>query len=184
MAELQLVLAGFSALSKMREASAQAKAIRAAGQQQYLNAQYRAEQLETNAGQERAVAQRGAIEERRRARLAQSRAVALGAAGGGTTADITDVLSGLDDYGEYNALSRIYEGEDAARQLEGGAQLALYEGRTNLAASNYEARNVKRKGYTSAFLDFGSALYSKYAPSSSALDSDIYGRNVGTYRVR
>lgn len=180
MAQLAVALpylsAGMSAFSAIREGNAQANSIKAAGRVQQQQAQYRAEQMKVNAGQQRASAQRGAIEERRRTRLAQSRALNLGAAGG-SASDVSGTLAGLESFGEYNALSALYEGEDRARQLEGGADLTLYEGENALRASKYEASNARMSGYMTAATKLaGSSLFDKYAPSGEYIDWNQGGR--------
>ena len=133
----------------------------AKAQQQAL--EYQAKQAEINAGQERASAQRRAMEERRQAGLASSRAKALAAAGGGTLLDpsVVNIMGDLAAEGEYNADVAMYEGEERARDLETGAQLRRYEGYMERAAGRQE----KRSGYLSAgatVLKGRSSLMSKY----------------------
>lgn len=95
---------------------------------------YEATQLEQRAGQTRATAQRQAIEDRRRARLANSRLQALAGGGGG---DVTAVklASDIAGEGEYKALSSLYEGEESA---VGDEQAAM--------ARRMEGKNAKRAG--------------------------------------
>lgn len=79
-----------------------------------------ARRLRGMAGQERATAQRAAIEERRRAGLLESRARAVAAKSGGGVSDpsVIDLIGDISAEGEYRALTRMYEGETAAQSLE------------------------------------------------------------------
>lgn len=129
-------------------------------------AQFKAQQLEQKAGQERAVAQRKAIAARRRSKFAESRALALAAASGGGASDptIVNIMSGIAGEGEMAAQSALYEGEERARGAEMGA-----------VASRYEGRQAKRAGYIKAGTSIMSAygkynkgsLTTKYAPGDA-----------------
>lgn len=76
--------------------------------------------LDALAGNERATSQRAAAEERRRARLMESRARAVAASSGAGASDpsVTNLMADLSAEGEYRALTRMYEGETAAQSLE------------------------------------------------------------------
>lgn len=114
-----------------------------------------ADQLDAQAGNVRATSQRRAIEERRQARLASSRALALAAAtGGASDPTVVNILANLDGEGEYRALTALYEGEEEGRGLE-------FEARNR----RKEAKNVKRAGYVgaaSSVLKAGGTMYEKY----------------------
>lgn len=79
-----------------------------------------AKQLRYQAGQTRASSQRAAAEERRRARLLDSRARAVAAKSGAGVSDptVVNLRGDIEARGEYNALSRMYEGETEAGSLE------------------------------------------------------------------
>lgn len=79
-----------------------------------------ARQMRTMAGQERAGSQRAASEERRRAALLESRARAVAAKSGAGVSDptVVNLMADLEAEGEYRALTRMYEGETAAKSLE------------------------------------------------------------------
>lgn len=144
------------------------------GKSASVAAKYEAEQLEQKAGQERAASQRKAIEMRRRAGIAESRALALAAASGGGASDptITNLMAGIAGEGELAAQTAIYEGEERARGAEMGAE-----------AKRYEGKSAKRAGYLSAgatllsgAAKLGTGLTAKYAPSAApatAYDSGI-----------
>lgn len=100
-----------------------------------------AAQMRQAAGQSRATAQQEAIQERRRAELAQSRALALAAASGGGASDptVVNTVGALEREGEYNALSALYEGEERARGLDLGARMRRFEGASNRRGSYFSA---------------------------------------------
>lgn len=79
-----------------------------------------ASQLRSMAGQDRASSQRAAFEERRRAKLAESRVRAVAAASGAGATDPTvlNIMGDLSAEGEYRALTRMYEGETEAQSKE------------------------------------------------------------------
>lgn len=111
-----------------------------------------AAQLEANAGTERAMSQRSAMEERRQARIIASRGVAVAAASGGGVDDPTvlNILANIEGEGEYRALTQLYNGEEEARGLEGQAK-----------ARRKEAKNVKTASYfkaMSTILSSGSGM--------------------------
>lgn len=115
-----------------------------------------ARQLEYNAGQRRASSQRQAIDERRDADLAASRALALAAASGGGADDPTVVnnIAKISGEGEYRALTALYNGDVEARQMEQDA-----------IARRKEAKNVKRAGYLEAagtIISAGSSLSGRF----------------------
>jgi hypothetical protein len=128
-------------------ASAQAKQLRG-----------EADQLDAAAVADRASAQRTSIEQRRQARLLQSRALAVASASGGGASDptVVNILARLSGEGEYRALTALYEGEEEARSKEMQAR-----------ARRQEAKNVKKAALFSAgskILETGSTLYNRYGP--------------------
>lgn len=92
-------------------------------------AESRANQLDQNAGQEQAGAQRKAREERYRGRIAASKAQAAGAAGGAGAfgfVGFEDNIADLQARSEFNALSHLFEGDSAARALHNDADMERY----------------------------------------------------------
>lgn len=114
-----------SAVGSIAQGGAQSGAMRAQAQQ----SDYQAKVLQQNAGQARATSQAQAVVERRNAAYAMSRARAVAAASGGGATDptVVNVEAKIGQQGEYNALSRLYSGEEAARGMEGEASLKQYE---------------------------------------------------------
>lgn len=116
-------------------------------------AKYEAAQMERNAISEGASAQRAAIEQRRSARLAQSRVQAL-AGGSGMDAGVVDIMEDLEGEGEYRAMTALYEGKNRAAGL--GSQAA---------ATRYSGKQAKTAGMirgAGSLLSSGSSLYEKY----------------------
>ena len=115
-----------------------------------------ARQLDTKAGLERASSQREAMEERRKARLLQSRGLAVAAASGGGADDpgVVNILADIAGEGEYRSLTALYEGNERAFGLESEAK-----------ARRKEAKNVKTAGYigaASTLLGAGSSMSERY----------------------
>lgn len=141
-----VVSAGSSLLAGNQQAQA--------GRAQQQEADLEAAQLAQTAGQERAAAQQKAIEQRRQARLAQSRNQAVAAASGGGATDPTVLAldSSLAGEGELNALTELYQGEAKARGLEGQAAATQYQGKL--------ARFSGRQAMGGAFFGSGAGLLS------------------------
>jgi hypothetical protein len=95
--------------------------------------QSEAQQLQYAARATRESSQRAAAEERRQARLAQSRGLAVAAASGGGASDVTVVntLADVAKEGEYRALSALYEGNEKAVGYQNAAKVAKAEGRSS-----------------------------------------------------
>ena len=111
-------------------------AARKQGRAAEMSANIEAEQLEQAAMDQEASAQRSASEQRRQARLLQSRAIAVAAAsGGGAVGDknVDDILLNLAGEGEYRALTSLYEGKSAATNL-----------RTRGMATRFQGQEVRR----------------------------------------
>lgn len=115
-----------------------------------------AAQLNYRAGQTRASAQRSYIEGLRQSRLAVSRgrAVAASSGAGATDPTVVKTLADLSAGGEYAALSKLYEGNDAAIGMEGDA-----------VARRRMANAYRTTGYlkaASTVLGKGASLWDKY----------------------
>lgn len=115
-----------------------------------------AAQLETQAGLKRATSQREAIDQKRQARLAFSRGLAVAAASGGGADDptVVNTLAGIEGEGEYRALTALYNGEETARGMEAEA-----------AAARRGASSVKKAGILGAagtVLSAGASMFDRY----------------------
>lgn len=139
-------------------------------------AQYQAAQLEQNAGQARASAQRDAIEERRQAALANSRLQAL-AGGGGLDPTIVHLAQNIAGEGEYRALTALYGGEERARGMETSASARRFEGEQAQRASYFKAAGTI----------FGASpgLYERYGKGGpDAANWDMYSTTGDQIRGR
>lgn len=134
-------------------------------------AQYKASQLEQKAGQERAVSQRKAAGARKRARFAESRALAVAAASGGGASDPTviNIMSGIAGEGEMAAQTALYEGEERARGSEMAAEASRYEG-----ASAKKAGKMKAFGTILSGLGKSYSLTDKYSPGDAYQPAATY----------
>lgn len=134
-------------------------------------ANYRAQQAEIQAGQERASSQRAMIEELRQMRLVQSKAQSAAAASGAGALDpsVIDIMGDLETEGRYRANVKRYEGEDRARDLENSAVLARYEGKNAKKAGNLKAISTLASG--------ASSMYDKYGGSDDYIQWDDGGRS-------
>jgi hypothetical protein len=122
-------------------------------------ADFQAAQLDQSAGQSRASGQREALEQKRQARLANSRLRAL-AQGGGGDPTIVKLSQDIAGEGEFRALTALYEGEERARGMEMSATGARKSG-----------KSAQQVGYVRGFstvLDRAPGLYEKYGRSGSS----------------
>jgi hypothetical protein len=137
-----------SVLSKFKE-----------GRQARADGAFQAAQLEQNAGQELAAGQRRAIEDRRQARLANSRLQAL-AGGGGSDPGVVNLAEDIAGAGEYRALTSLYESGERARKDQLGAASARLMGIQRDKAAQMEGIAAALKG--------GSDIYSRYGGGGPA----------------
>ena len=119
--------------------------------QEALIFESQAKQKDIIAGQQRAESQIKAKEERRQARLLQSRAQARGAASGAIGPGLTNIESDIIGEGELSALTSLYEGEEAARSAEYGAEL-----------DRYSARNKRKAARTTLLTGIASSVSKGY----------------------
>jgi hypothetical protein len=111
-------LAAYGFLSQGQAANAAAKA--------------EAAQMQRKGIETKAIGQRTAAEERRKAGLIESEARAEAAASGGDTTDkgVGDLLAGLSAEGEYNALTRMFEAESSQNDMMYGAAIRRNQGKS------------------------------------------------------
>lgn len=126
-----------------------------------------ADRTDDNAGLVRAMSQRDAMEQRRQARLLNSRALAVAAASGGGADDPTVVnqMAAIDGEGEYRALSSLYEGETQGRNYEADADAI----RAQAKATRKAGKNAKIAGFingAASLLGAGSTMADRYGSTS------------------
>jgi len=169
-----------SAGGSFMEGRSTAKAYKQAAKAEKKSGAFAAAQYNQQAGQARAESQRASIEEHRRARLAESRAVAVAAASGGGASDPTvmKILGNLAMEGEYNALAALYTGEETARGLENQATGALYNAKTAAAGYKSMASASKSSGLAKGvgtLLSGSASFLEKYGdPISTPATEPVY----------
>lgn len=157
-----------------------ARAARTAGERSKVAGEFNAVELERQAGLSSALAQRQAMEERRMADYAASRALAVAAASGAGVSDPTmmRILANHKGEGMYRASLALYEGEERARQFRiaaiserMGGSGALEEGLARARAYNLQAigTTVRTTG----------SLYAKYGGKGPDAHGD--SELIGTY---
>lgn len=124
---------------------------------------FTAAQLDQQAGQSMASGQRQALEQKRQAKLVQSRALALAAASGAGASDpsIIRLMGRIGAEGAYRAGVAMYQGEENARLLRLKAAGARYEGDAALAGG-YEKQSAYQTQGTSSLLSGAGTLFSRY----------------------
>jgi hypothetical protein len=124
-----------------------------AGQAQKAMNDFEAEQLNAQGAHEKALADKQALEERRKAKLLESKATAQAVAGGATATDpgVLDITTDIAQEGEYNALMALWEGEERAKGRYTQAAAARMEGREAKRAAKTKAISTAISGAGSAY---------------------------------
>jgi len=144
-----------------------------------------AKQLQRRAGATRASAQRASNEERRDARYLLSRARALAAKSGGGVDDpsMVNVFGDIEAEGEYNALARLYDGEQEALGLQDAAKARRSEGNAAMNASYINTAAAA----ASSFAGGGGGSFKKFTPTAAGTSGSGFavkyggiGNRVGT----
>lgn len=168
---IPFVMLGLTALSAASSAKAGADSAKA----QKADAKFQEQQLQVAGNNAMATGERAATEERKQAGLAQSRAVALAAAGGGGASDPTvmNILGNLAGAGEYNALSQLYNAQSEATGDQNQSN-ALKAGVSATASATQTAGMLQ--GIGTAF-NGGSSFLSKYGGGDTGT---LTSADVGT----
>lgn len=190
------ILAAASTLVGAAGLFSQSQQQRAAGeaQQNALNYQAtlrdaQAQALEQRAGQERAAAQRVAMDQRRQGNLVSSRVRALAAAGGGDTLDptLTDIEAGIANETDYRALTALYQGDAAGQALDynatltrGGAASDIYAGQVARNAADFSA-NQSLAGAGGRLLEGGASIYDRIQRRNISNTILSQGNGFGRY---
>lgn len=174
----------FNAASTVMSMMGQSKAgdaALAAARRKKMAYDSQAAQLDINAGQQVASAQRAAEDERYQASLLKSRALALAAASGGGASDptIVNLMAKLSGRGEYNSETAMYQGQEKARGMTDQARMARYSGDVAMADGE-AAKDASRLSMVSTLLNGASSLYTKYGQSTDPSASNGFGYN-GTW---
>lgn len=163
------------------------KAARAAD----ANASSVASQLNYNAGQSRAMAQRQAINENRNTAYVTSRAQALAAASGGGASDpgVTSIIGNIQGEGEYRALTALANGDVQASGLEAQARAVRNMGSAQRTAANMSSVSTVLNGASSFWNKYGKTTRNADATSDPGTSNYDLGTNpdgidAGTLSVR
>lgn len=125
------------------------------GVQQKQASDAEAKALKTKGEQEVALAQRKALESRREKDRALGRVKAVAAAsGGGTGGSVSEIMAGIEQRGEYNALMDMYNGLSARNDLRNEARVAKAEGKSALVGSMIDAGSTILKGGSTIYKDY------------------------------
>jgi len=156
---LPLILMGTGTIMSAYGSYQQGKALNELGE-------YKASQYEAKSTQERAKGQHSAEKQRRRTKLAQSRAQALAASSGAGATDPTaaGIMADLAGEGELNAQYEIYKGEDGARMAKMGADVSRFEGAQFEQAGKIGAFSTILQGAGMGLSQYNTMM-GKYAPS-------------------
>lgn len=122
------------------------------GQVANQSAQFEARQLQEKAAQEEALAGQEAAAKRREARLANSRNLAVAAAGGGSAGDPTviQLMGDVEAEGQMNALTEMYKGLTRKADLLTQASVTRTQGRNARTASYIGAAGTLFDGFSTA----------------------------------
>lgn len=152
----------------------QARAAKTIAARQHAGADFEAAQLDVNAGQAIAAAQREAMEQERQARVYASRALAVGAAtGSATDPTVMNVIADIEGVGALRKATALYQGEEKARQLRMGADVRRLEGDIALEGGELTSRAYKTAAFGTA-IGGGGSLFAKYGiggPNKKPLDT-------------
>ncbi len=122
------------------------------------NQRLQAIQDEKEADASQVAAQREAQNERRRAKILRSRALAVaGASGGGISEDptIANILGDIDQEGELRALDSLWEGDNLALGLRSGANTRRRMGNAYTSAGATNAFATAAGGVNSFYSKYG-----------------------------
>ena len=130
------------------------------------------ERLEAEGKMARAVSHRDAIEAWKAGRITASDAVTAVVASGGTTDDISELLADVDATAEYNAMSRLWEGDMAATAAEFKGDMALHQGQVASLDAGYEADMAIADGnYQNAMIGYQNQ-WGQWGHDVDALNAD------------
>jgi hypothetical protein len=189
-AAVSVALAAAGTIAAGQAQAAAGKAQQKAAEYQAMLKGAEADNLESKAGQERAVAQQQAMAEAQRGRLVSSRAQAVTAASGAGALDptVNDIMAGINQESELRQKSALYTGEEKARGLEYGAVLERAGGAGTLWAGEV-ARQQGEAALQRSYLSAGSqvaggvANYGMSAFKTSAPTQLTSASGVGRYAV-
>jgi hypothetical protein len=156
-----------------------AKAERSAADSRQHSADVEAAHMDQQATLSVAAAQRQMLEERKQARLLESRALAVAAASGAGASDntVVNIISNIAAEGAHRSAIALYEGKERARQLQVGAQIRR-EGGDLQAEYGRQAAKAHEIGSIGTLFSGAGSLYARYgqpAKTTTGSDSGLSG---------
>lgn len=144
---------------------------------------YQAAQLNQQAGQDQATAQRVAEGQKLQADLAASRAKTLIGAGGGKISDptVVDILGDIQGQGEYNSMSALFNGTERANNANDQAAAARYSGNQAFQAGQIKAGSDVLNGVSTSLMAKYSPTGGAYAPVVTPSSQSGFLTNVKGY---
>lgn len=120
-----------------------------------------AAQKEKAANQANVEAQAEAANERRKAKLVRSRALAVAGSSGAGVDDptVNNILTGIETEGEMNALNALYSGEYLASSLRSGADATRRSGTAAKNAGYVSAASTALSGSTGWYDKYGETVF-------------------------
>lgn len=146
-----------------------ASAYEAGGESAARMREFEAKQIIAEAQKGRAVGGRRASQERKAGKELTGDLIARVVAGGGAVTDpsITKAIGDIGAESELRALTRMYEGEETGRGLEGLATARRMEAQVARQSAGIRARSAKRAGMASYLgLFSGKSLLNKYGETA------------------
>lgn len=166
-----------------------AEATRQAADRKQQTANIEAAHMEQQGQQTVAAAQRQMLEERKQARLLESRALAVAAASGAGASDTTvmNVISRIAAEGAYRSTIALYEGQEQSRQLQIGGHIRR-EGGDLQADYGRQAARAQEISAVGTLFKGGATLYERYGNKKQPSDRlsggnylDAGSEPAGTY---
>src|SRR3990167_4487491 len=164
------LMIGGTALSAYNQYGA-GKAAVAEGKAIQASKNYEADQMLVNAGQARATSQRKAMAQQKETKRIQSALQARAAASGGGVLDPTvmDLTGDIAQEGDYRRRVALFEGDDATRVYQSGANLKRWEGEQAVRAGKIKQRAANTGAGATLLSGIGAATaFSKWGEPSLA----------------
>lgn len=179
----------YSSNEAKKAAAKEAELQREGGDKRRDAAFFEANVLEQQATARIAAGQRDALDQTRTAKLAVSRAVALGAASGGgvsTSPTVLNIVGGIAKEGAYNSARALYQAEESARLLRLEAFEKRRLGEFGQVGGNLQALAAEERGKAAQFGGYATAvgtvggLYGKYGGRGPGDVGDKSAGGTGT----
>lgn len=166
-----LAAGGVAAVGSIAAGEAQADYLQQQGHAQQQAAEFEAKQLDINAKNEQATAQRQMLQLRRQKKLALSSLQARAAGSGFTATDPTSlsIADEIEKYGTYQEQAAMYGGRQAATDLNLSA-----------AGRRFSGSQALNNAYTQASLTQGNSMFSAAGSILGGISgfADRYGRRT------